>query len=653
MKSIPFFLVPLLLPLHALAQSSPGWAAGDVPTATQWNAEWASKADSLNPTFSGALSATGTSLVGSDWLSGDSAAGLTWPVPASQSAALSTGGKVGLTGASRASDLSSSYGSLQTTIGIAGIAVNDDVYASSGRHVTVYGGYDEAETFAGSQGLTFGREIDASNLGGVAPAIPTPGAPLSDGESGVPGTTGGVWVASGGGHSNASDSSFAVGIKDNGARFLTGIVIGANALTNYNGYSFAMRLPKGSLLQWHDSSDVAGPNIGSTVASAANAMSLQFQDGGTVFLNPGATTVGLSIQSQVGAVDGLAIQPVVSGASPQIMAEGSDANIGINLVPKGSGAVYTPALLSAGSLYSSGSVSVGGTLYATGTATLNSLASSNATITGGAISATPISGASGAFTTLSSSSSALLASASVSGNVTVGGAVGVYGTVTAPTFAGALSGNANTATIAGNVSGTVAIANGGTGATTASAALSALGAAPLAAPTFTGTVTANTLSSSGATITGGTVNATTVGATTAATGKFTTLTATGATSLQSTLGVTGAATLSSTLATSGHAQFASGTTPSVAANACGSTTQGTVSGTDQSFALTIGTASVTSCTVTFGSTFATAPNCSLTPANSTAAAWGTTAAYVSSTTTTALALAGSALASAKYIVHCM
>lgn len=54
------------------------------------------------------------------------------------------------------------------------------------------------------------------------------------------------------------------------------------------------------------------------------------------------------------------------------------------------------------------------------------------------------------------------------------------GTVTAPTFAGALTGNASTATsattatTAGNVSGTVAIGNGGTGQTTANAALNAL-----------------------------------------------------------------------------------------------------------------------------------------------------------------------------------
>jgi hypothetical protein len=48
---------------------------------------------------------------------------------------------------------------------------------------------------------------------------------------------------------------------------------------------------------------------------------------------------------------------------------------------------------------------------------------------------------------------------------------------------------------------TLAIAKGGTSATTASSALTALGAAPLANPTFAGTVTATTFAGSGASLT--------------------------------------------------------------------------------------------------------------------------------------------------------
>ena len=58
--------------------------------------------------------------------------------------------------------------------------------------------------------------------------------------------------------------------------------------------------------------------------------------------------------------------------------------------------------------------------------------------------------------------------------------------------AAATTGTTNLST---SVNGTLAVANGGTGATTASAALTSLGAAPIASPTFTGTVSTGALSS--------------------------------------------------------------------------------------------------------------------------------------------------------------
>lgn len=100
------------------------------------------------------------------------------------------------------------------------------------------------------------------------------------------------------------------------------------------------------------------------------------------------------------------------------------------------------------------------------------------------------------------------------GNLTLGGTLAVtpsnFASQTANTFLSAPSGSAgvptfrtivaadiptlnqNTTGTASNVTGTVAIANGGTGATTASAALSNLGGAPLESPAFTGTPTAPT-----------------------------------------------------------------------------------------------------------------------------------------------------------------
>ncbi len=101
---------------------------------------------------------------------------------------------------------------------------------------------------------------------------------------------------------------------------------------------------------------------------------------------------------------------------------------------------------------------------------------------------------------------------------------------------------------------------------------------------------------------------------------------------------------------SGAIRVAGGTGPQV--SSCG--TSPAISGATSAFQVTVGTGTVTSCTVTFTTTYLTAPKtCSLTPANSTAAATGTTGAYVSSISTTGMVVTGLALAGASYYVQCM
>ena len=94
-------------------------------------------------------------------------------------------------------------------------------------------------------------------------------------------------------------------------------------------------------------------------------------------------------------------------------------------------------------------------------------------------------------------------------------------------------------------------------------------------------------------------------------------------------------------------------TPTIASGACGATTNGSVAGTNQSGLISIGSATTTTCTVSFSTTI-TAPNaCVLFPANAAAAATGTTVARVSSIGTTNFVVTGSALANANYYYHCL
>jgi len=92
-----------------------------------------------------------------------------------------------------------------------------------------------------------------------------------------------------------------------------------------------------------------------------------------------------------------------------------------------------------------------------------------------------------------------------------------------------------------------------------------------------------------------------------------------------------------------------GTAPTI--SSCG--TAPAISGSDSSFKLTMGSGALTSCVVNFGSTWATAPkSCQLTAANSTAAATGTTGAYVSAISTTQVTITGLNMTSAIYNVNC-
>jgi hypothetical protein len=96
--------------------------------------------------------------------------------------------------------------------------------------------------------------------------------------------------------------------------------------------------------------------------------------------------------------------------------------------------------------------------------------------------------------------------------------------------------------------------------------------------------------------------------------------------------------------------------PTIASGACGTTTNGAIvaGSTNQSGQITIGSATTTTCTVSFSATLSVAPDaCILFPMNATAAATGTTVARVAAPTTGGFVITGSALASANYGYICL
>lgn len=128
-----------------------------------------------------------------------------------------------------------------------------------------------------------------------------------------------------------------------------------------------------------------------------------------------------------------------------------------------------------------------------------------------------------------------------------------------------------------------------------------------------------------------------------------------ATTLSGTYTFSGANTYSGVSTFSGQIVSTAGL-PTIASGACGATTNGAVvaGSTNQSGNITIGSATTTTCTVSFSATLGTAPNaCVIFPTNATAAATGTTVARVSSITTAAFVVTGSALTNANYEYICL
>lgn len=176
------------------------------------------------------------------------------------------------------------------------------------------------------------------------------------------------------------------------------------------------------------------------------------------------------------------------------------------------------------------------------------------------------------------------------------------------------------------------------------------------AANLTGTTLASNVVTSSLTTVGiiqtGTWNATLIGPTYGGTGVNN-----GSNAL--TVPATGTADLLGTVQTISAAKTFSGQiistfgAPTIANGACGTGTNGTISGSNQSGIVTIGAATTTTCAVSFSTTI-TAPNaCTITPGNAAAAATGTTVARVGTPSGTAWTITGSALANTVYSYVCL
>jgi hypothetical protein len=230
--------------------------------------------------------------------------------------------------------------SASQVIAILGMGVNNNSGNTGASGNQAWAGYFEAFRDNGSSGNggAYGIEIDTMNF--------TNATPVTDPYSQSGDQTVGAQLASGGGFPGTLfPTTVGLNFQNNNATFDKGIVFGSNAITGDTGTSgsgIAIALGFGHTLQWYGAAATPTSSILSNGTTTANGIQQLFSENSITFNNASGKSI-LSAQGVASGVNGLQALGSVTTAPPQLVAIGSDTNIDLQLTPKGSGKVRTPA----------------------------------------------------------------------------------------------------------------------------------------------------------------------------------------------------------------------------------------------------------------------------------------------------------------------
>lgn len=240
-------------------------------------------------------------------------------------------GGAAIIGASRSSDLPGN--AFQgVPMGVGAYVTND----LNGAISMVWGHYVMAQRGVGVAGGAIGIETNVANRGAEVSVNPFNMAPA--------GLTAAAWFRTGGEVSESGLSvaaaSLAVGITHDdsnaNAKFLKGIVFQSGALKpNGAGNGIAIEMAKNHEMRWIR--DGSGSRSGWVRSDASTSSTgLVFVNGGAAFQNEANQTAFL-VNAAASSANYLRVDSIGAGASPAIIAEGSDTNIDLTLATKGSG----------------------------------------------------------------------------------------------------------------------------------------------------------------------------------------------------------------------------------------------------------------------------------------------------------------------------
>ncbi|GJE61695.1 hypothetical protein [Methylobacterium trifolii] len=256
---------------------------------------------------------------GKDWLETE----IPYSSSIAQGSVLALKGRIGLLGASRTSDNTTTPGA-QGTQGVAGFCLNDNATVVS----SCYGFYGEARRKSGA-GFTHLFEGNTINQGSVVPVTPYGVAQ---------GATFGYWSSCGRGDlADSAACSAAYAIVNNGVNggnsvgspWLTGIHFGCNSIQGVDctgaGTGAALQMTPGHLLKWMSSTG-GQATFGSTVTTDAAAQNLRFTNSGLLFSNSAGNPL-FTVNTNTNLANGLTLTPGPVGTPPILTATGADATI--------------------------------------------------------------------------------------------------------------------------------------------------------------------------------------------------------------------------------------------------------------------------------------------------------------------------------------
>lgn len=189
-------------------------------------------------------------------------------------------------------------------------------------HTKAWGGYFDVKRTSAAAAETYGLEIDIASL---TPTIaPTP---YQQGDVvALQLGSGGELPATG-----QQDTSTAIGMYPNGSRFQRGIVFGSGSISS----DVAIEMPKDYQIRWLNAAGHVGGSISSS-ATGALAGNINFTDGGVQISGADGSAVAY-FNPLAGGANWITIGGATTGTSPFVAAQGSDTNVDLALVTKGTG----------------------------------------------------------------------------------------------------------------------------------------------------------------------------------------------------------------------------------------------------------------------------------------------------------------------------